>query len=267
MQDRPTRAGTWRTRLVLVAVLAFAAPPLAAAAVDGRAAAGAEPPIRDPVTLDLAGQRVGPNTCRWELGLALAPGQAALREDVTLVDDATCTLRVQRGVPTEEGEAEDARNMSFRSGQARADTGRAPAGAARALATHSKGYHKSYYEDPVKLDVNSVRNDVDWYWNGSSVSSGLCSYSYGWLSGSGWSLKENNFFCRYEDSQRLLRSSSYAHFRNGVFCFTIDTHTYYDRNNAYGRRDGYLLGTVSASKSGGCTALLSFGHVLKRTLN
>jgi hypothetical protein len=32
-----------------------------------------------------------------------------------------------------------------------------------------------------------------------------------------------------------------------------DTHTYYERNNAYGKANGNLVGTVSARKSGGCT--------------
>ncbi len=90
---------------------------------------------------------------------------------------------------------------------------------------------------------------------------------YGWYSTSGWGLKENNFFCRYENSQTQVRSSSYAHFKNGIFCAFIDTHTYYDRNNAYGKANGYLVGTVNAYKKGGCTGLLSFHTQLRRTLN
>jgi len=122
-------------------------------------------------------------------------------------------------------------------------------------------------EDPPGIDVNSVRNDVDWYWNGSYVYNGYCSYSYGWFSASGWGLKENDFFCRYENSQTQLRSSSYVHFKNGIFCAFIDTHTYYERNNAYGKFNGYLSGQVNWRKTGGCTGLLSFHTQLRRTLN
>ena len=70
-----------------------------------------------------------------------------------------------------------------------------------------------------------------------------------------------------KNSQTQVRSSSYAHFRNGIFCLTIDTHTYYDRNNAYGKYNGYLVGQVTWRKSGGCTGLLSFHSRLVRTLN
>jgi hypothetical protein len=264
---RLRRSVPWRATLSVVAVVVFALPPVAAAALQGEGRAGSKPPpLVDPLTLDIQGQRVGPDRCQYTSTLELAPGEPAVREDVITVDDASCTMRVQRGVPADLAEAAPEPGMSEQSGSAVAKE-RGAFVRARTLATHSHGYHKSYYEDPVQLDVNSVRNDVDWTWNGSSVSGGSCSYHYGWLSGSGWGLKENNFFCRYENSQTQVRSSSYAHFKNGIFCAFIDTHTYYDRNNAYGKSNGNLVGTISASKSGGCTGLLSFHHLLRRTLN
>ncbi|GAB3898007.1 hypothetical protein GCM10029964_081790 [Kibdelosporangium lantanae] len=134
--------------------------------------------------------------------------------------------------------------------------------------TRSAGYYKSYYEDPVQLDVNSVTNSTTWSWNGSSVLSSpgpVGGYHYGWFKGSGWSLKENNWQNTYTSYQTT--SSSYVHYRNGTFCATIDTHTYYDRNNVHGRKDGWLLGNVNARKKGGCTSLLSFHTKLKRTKN
>jgi hypothetical protein len=266
-QGRRWRSVPWRATLGVVAVSVFSLPPVAAAALQGEGRAGGKPPpLVNPLTLDIQGQRIAPDNCRFTSALELAPGQPAVREDVIAVDDATCTMRVQRGVPADLAEPAPEPGTSQQSGRAVAQE-RFAFARTRALATHSHGYHKSYYEDPVQLDVNSVRNDVDWYWNGSWVSSASCSYHYGWLSGSGWGLKENNFFCRYENSQTQVRSSSYAHFKNGIFCAFIDTHTYYDRNNAYGKYNGYLVGTVSASKSGGCTALLSFHHLLRRTLN
>jgi hypothetical protein len=32
--------------------------------------------------------------------------------------------------------------------------------------THSAGYYKGWFEDPVGLDLNRVTDTVDWYWNG-----------------------------------------------------------------------------------------------------
>jgi len=156
------------------------------------------------------GKRVAPGVCEYASRLELPPGQQAIAEDSLSFDDATCTMVVQRGTPTElsPDDRGDASGRSSKSGRAApaAGGGGTDAGTragartlARATATHSAGYYKSYFEDPVGIDVNSVRNNVDWYWNGSYVYNGYCSYSYGWFSASGWSLRENDFFCRYEN--------------------------------------------------------------------
>jgi hypothetical protein len=262
---RPRRSVAWRC-LLGVALIAFSLPPVALARVEaGPETAAKSPPLINPTTHDIQGTRVTPNECAYSLTLTLAPGQRAVREDAVAENQTTCTMRVQRGVPADLTEAPEESGMSVASFSATpTEVSGGPIGT---LAVHSKGYHKSYYEDPVGIDVNSVRNNVDWVWNGSRVSNGLCEAHYGWFAGSGWGLHENNFFCRYESSQTQLRSSSFAHFKNGIFCAFIDTHTYYERNNAYGRANGDLVGTVNARKSGGCTGLLSFHHFLRRTLN
>jgi hypothetical protein len=248
-------------------------PPVAYASVERNGGpAAAPPPLRNAVVDRVQGKHVGKGVCEYSSTLELAPGEQAIQEDSIAFDDSTCTMTVQRGTPIELPPVEDpaVSGMSTEEGSAQPAGERSLSalhGPARTAAVHSAGYYKSRFEDPVGIDVNSVRNNVNWYWNGSTVFNAFCAYSYGWYSPSGWQLKENNFFCRYENSQTQVRSSSYAHFRNGVFCLTIDTHTYYDRNNAYGRYNGYLVGQVNWRKSGGCTGLLSFHTQLVRTLN
>jgi hypothetical protein len=256
-----------RTAVGIALIVGVSVPPVAyAAGVSESSAANERAPLIDAVTATLQGERVA-DGCQYTSQMQLAPGQHAVREDSIAIDDASCTMTVRRGRPADATQIErPTGGMSDLRRPAVPLRRRAPALPAPRLAAatvHSRGYYKAYYEDPPGIDVNSVRNNVDWYWNGSTVSSGNCSYNYGWYSPSGWGLKENNFFCRYESSQTKVRSSSYVHFKNGVFCAFIDTHTYYDRNNAYGRNDGYLLGQVSARKSGGCNGLLSFHTELR----
>jgi hypothetical protein len=269
-----TRSGGRRVGALTTGVLlaAFAAAPVAHAVAGGAAAQESSSQLTNAVTQTVTGTRVAVNVCEFTSTLKLAPGQAPIQEDVVSVDDATCTATVQRGTPAviapDSDVATDPRETVSNGTLAPASTAVASARRPRAMAAaavHSIGYHKSYFEDPPGIDVNSVRNTVDWRWNGTTVSNGLCSANYGWFTG--WSRVAHNFFCRYEDSQRKLRSSSFAHYRNGIFCLTIDAHTYYERNNAYGRRDGYLIGTVNWRKEGGCVGLLSFHHFLRRTLN
>jgi hypothetical protein len=262
----PLRTGVGIALLILIGV-----PPAAHAALSGDAPpAGEQPPLVNPVTATVHGDRVAPGVCKYTTTLQLAPGEQAVRQDSIAIDDSSCTMTVQRGTPSDV--VDDVAGPGFSEKQggaapASAATARRSVRAVAASAVHSAGYYKSYYEDPVGIDVNSVRNNVDWYWNGSYVYNGYCSYHYGWYSTSGWGLKDNNFFCRYENYQTQVRSSSYVHFKNGIFCAFIDTHTYYDRNNAYGKYNGYLVGTVNAYKQGGCTSLLSFHTLLRRTLN
>lgn len=265
-KHRRKPSAPWRSTLGLLALVALSLTPVAAAGLDESGQTAVSPPLVNPLTLDIAGKHVAGSACEFSSTVTLSPGEIAVREDVIAVDDASCTARVERGVPADVAEQPVESGMSEESGSAAPD-GETATSPADTQAVHSKGYHKSYFEDPPGIDVNSVQNSVDWVWNGNTVSNGHCAYHYGWFSGSGWGLHENNFFCRYENNQTQVRSSSYAHFKNGVFCFFIDTHTYYNRNNAYGKANGYLVGQITWRKSGGCIGLLSFHHILKRTQN
>jgi len=275
---RAPRVGWVPVRSVVgvAVILAVGVPPVAyaAAGAGDSATTGERPALRNSVTATLKGERVAPGACEYTSRLKLAPGEQAIREEEVASDPANCTMTVRRGTPADAIQSDSAEPRSSRKEGGAAATagpsGRSPDSAAdqtAAAAVRSAGYYKSYFEDPVGIDVNSVRNSVDWYWNGSYVYNGYCRYNYGWYSPSGWGLKENNFFCRYENSQTQVRSSSYVHFKNGVFCFPLDTHTYYERNNAYGKYNGYLVGQVNWRKTGGCTGLLRFRTELRRTLN
>lgn len=128
-----------------------------------------------------------------------------------------------------------------------------------ALATFSEGaYSRTWYEDPPGLDVTSVRNSTNWSYNGSCVLSNTARANYSWLSGSGWSKQASNLAGGYTCARS--KSSSYAKYRNGIFCLTIDTYNVYDRNNIYGQENGGYTWSYDATKSGGCTALLSIHH-------
>lgn len=82
----------------------------------------------------------------------------------------------------------------------------------------------------------------------------------------GWSLEDNNFQGSADCAK--VRSSSFAHFRNGIFCAAVffppfaffPTHTRYDRNTVEGYADGTSGYFYNWSKSGGCSSLLAFRH-------
>lgn len=206
--------------------------------------------------------------CTFDMHAELAPGQEAITADELSFDPATCmstyavqTFTVDAPVDTDQGPDTFRGNKSVAVNRSTGSTS-----SLTSSGTHSAGYMKSYYEDPAQIDVNSVNNGTDWYWTGSCINTVYGSYSYGWYSRSGWELKENNWHNYYYGCTNS-ESSSYVHYRNGKFCASIDTHTYYNRNKVEGWYDGWLKGYVSASKKGGCTGFLSFHYTLRRTLN
>jgi hypothetical protein len=271
------RMRPWRVWLVLAApftVAAFVVPGAVATQASqwtGSAKVTFAKPtnLLHATTVTVRGRHLAAGGCRYSGTAVVHPGQAAVQQDEVAENPATCTMTLVQGTPANVDAANPSGTVT-KTVHANATRGTAPQ-STRSLssiaATNSAGYSKTRFEDPVGIDVNSVRNNVSWTWNGSSVSNGSCSANYGWLSGDGWGLHENNFYCRYDGSPTQVDSSSYAHFKNGIFCVGFDTDVYYNRNHAYGRRNGDLVGAWNTSKSGPCSGLLSVHNQTVRTQN
>lgn len=255
-------------------------------------------PVVEGVLKTVQGTREADGTCTLSLDLALPPNVAALEVHERAFNPDTCqsVIETSKPAPGADDAAPDAlvegagwaaihptpdaptARPSERSAEAEVpdvQLGVAAPGLAEladkmnsARYVNSKGYLKSYFEDPAQIDVNSVRNDTEWTWRtdaGACVSNAYGRYSYGWFTTSGWDKIDDNWQ-NYNDCYTHT-VSSYAHYRNTKFCFTIDTNVYYDRNTVRGWYDGWLTGRADARKSGGCSALLSFHATLQRTQN
>jgi hypothetical protein len=279
-----------RVRLVitLIMLMAFLVPPLALAGMnEGPPQPSELSPRPNAVVFELKGKQVASDVCEYTSALKLAAGENVIQEESLAFDDETCTITMQRwtesaGAAEESAPAATAEESSQSGGApARDFEFSAPDSSAPSIeGTRSAGFYESWFEDPLGIRVNSVRNDVEWSWDGRQVSAGFCRYNYRWFSGSGWRLSNNNFFCRYENDQTTVRSSSFAHFENAIFCRAFcsilgsplclllpTTHTYYNRNNAFGDANGTLRGRVTWRKSGGCNQLLRFRAMIQRTLH
>jgi hypothetical protein len=204
--------------------------------------------------------------CEIPLDSALAPTSSVSTVDEIAHNPETCTSKALLG--TTDTADEQPNDAEKEEGDSKTEVGSGTQGDIGIQAVRSAGYFKSYYEDPPQIDVTSVTNSTEWSWSGKAVLSSPVprgGYSYGWYSPSGWGKKENDWSNVYNSTQTT--SSSFVHYKNGVFCWPWDTHNTYNRNTVHGRKDGYLLGSVKANKSGGCTKLLSFHTKLKRTKN
>jgi hypothetical protein len=230
-----------------------------------------EAPLVNAERVTIQGQHV-PGGCRYESKVVLRPGEAAIEQHELSEDPSTCTMVVEQGTPTDASAAEEGEEFASLS-ESEQLTVQSGGGASIMSTTRSAGYFKTWLEDPVGIDVNSVENAIEWSWDNPYLTEGSvanCDASYQWYTPSGWGLHENDLQCNVDSPtypQSWVDSTSYVHYKNGIFCAFTDTDAYYDRNHAYGYGNGDLVGAVTATKTGTCSGLLSFNTQLERTMN
>ena len=126
------------------------------------------------------------------------------------------------------------------------------------MLTGHYGYYQSWFEDPVPpgyVDVNKVRDYVDWSEDGSCTYNQSGWHSLSWLAADGWHLNGASVNVDWECSR--VQTATYAHFQNDVFCAFTSTHTYYQQSHGFGWYNGVLNGYTVWGKSGLCAFLLS----------
>lgn len=126
-----------------------------------------------------------------------------------------------------------------------------------ASSSSKSAWHRTFYEDPPGLDVNSAKTNVSWSYNGSCVTNSWGhTTNYDWLWQSGWTKVVSGTTswqgCSY------ARTTSNSEFLNGVFCVTIDTRTEYRPNQLKGQENGSYTMSWDADAWGGCSSWLSF---------
>lgn len=131
-------------------------------------------------------------------------------------------------------------NPYGRASSPRTDAGSPTAGTSRKRRVHrNKAYNKSIQEDPVQIDVNSVKDIVDWRWNRRCVR-GLRLYdatdAYG---PTGWELVKRNRVRSRRCKETTMQT--YAKFRGGQYfpaCTGFKVTTIYANNIVQGQPRG-----------------------------
>lgn len=114
---------------------------------------------------------------------------------------------------------------------------------------------KVVYEDPIWIDVTSVKSTVSFSYDGSCVT-GSWNHRGDWGWFAGWSITSNGGQaaqnCSYAATQ------SYGHYTNDVFCpgGGNTTHNNYYSVTVYGEENGTQTNSYSTTKSGGCAFML-----------
>jgi hypothetical protein len=223
-------------------------------------------PLKDPQIVQISGEHVG-NGCSYKVKLYLAPHERATQFDELSSDAATCSMIGQRGVPAR---LEPQDRLSRRGHQAttrQLSPDQVCCGGGGGW-PEAAGYHHAWYEDPLTIDVTSVKNFLDYVYGNGAVQAILsCRIESGWYTPTDWRLTSGPSAVCAIDSNGNPYVWSRVFFANLYFCDpTAWTYNSYDRNWITGSKLGGLGGVANAYKSGDCNSLLYYHSNLVRTI-
>jgi hypothetical protein len=205
------------------------------------------------------GQRVV-NGCMFSFTGTAATGSPELEWDEVAFDPATCAAVYAVG-PVQDatagpGDSSDAAGAGDANGNAYGHDKHGGADPTSAF------YLRTFYEDPVGIDVTSLRNDVEWTYNYTCNSSYKWKRTARWYTLSGW-------YLRYVNDRPSLGcnnaiSNSDALMENDFFCSPESVYTHYNFNHEVdGKPNGsvvYSWNDYVDSTFGICYRLLSHHH-------
>jgi len=218
--------------------------------------------LRDVTTVLYQGARLPDGGCAFHGSVLLPAGHAPVTEVEVAYRASTCQSLRERGSTT----AVDPPTLGGGSASDQVTVGTQTLRLPSTFASIHGWFH-----DPPGIHVNDVTNSVAWSYDGSCAlppgTTATMSYQYNWFTPTGWSLEGNSW--SHGASCSSVYSSSTVHFQNRLFCaaispilFLFPTDTYYQPNSVTGYGNGSAFYSWSWSKSGPCSALLSYQNQL-----
>lgn len=237
-----------------------------------------------PATIQVFGTPV-PGGCNFQGTNTVAPGESGSVQHETAVNMSTCIMTMeQTATPTAPGGATPGTSNGAQpyGSSSASSSGTASVGAnptpttihaplrrlsAAADVQESAGFTYTDVLDPVDITVNSQKNTIDWFWNGSDLEgTENCGSTWQWFWLSGWYVNDTSLACFITTDNQQVYSSSYAAFQNDIFCGVTDKATYW-YNDAIGYANGTLVGEWDVELTGDCSGLLSVNNDTERTMN
>lgn len=239
-------------------------------------------PLNDSSKATLRGRAVAESgaaknqTCRYSnSGVSspndLLPGQVEVEREVAY-DQSRCIVELERAVVSQEDPAVQ-ESTSNRAGSTEVlapspplqpETKSAkPSESVGTSAVINTAIHKTYFEDPLQLDVNTTTAEVSWQFDGTCVTYSQDHWGrFHWLNETGWRLDSRS--ASADRACGYATTTANAQYSNGTFCTLLrgtpqpTTYTEYTPTLIQGRPDGRYYWYYQWYRSGGCREFLFF---------
>lgn len=195
--------------------------------------------------------------CSFSFAGSFTAGSPGIEEDEVAFNPSTCQAVYATGpVQHVASDVNEGTSSSSGSGPSR---GTVTSATTSLAADPTKAYFlRTWYEDPLGIDVTSLRNDVEW-----SYVPGVCNTSYKWKRHATWYTTTDWYLQAAGDQPSFTcgnaQSNSHADMANGSFCAPLNTtytHYYYT-HYVWGGYNGNAHYGWHDEKVGPCSTLLS----------
>jgi hypothetical protein len=186
--------------------------------------------------------------CHFSLpDLVLAPGGPAQAMQKVSLNEANCQMVIEVGTPVRPvGLTQEEGGISHDDEPMPEGDFKEEETASRLSSGCGSAYHLVWWEDIVTQDVNKVRPEVDFCWNGSCATYGGGNVHYWWLILTGWG--RGNYSSTYSNPCAFAKVTGNAVYVNYAFCGNIPwVEVHYNSINIYGFYNGVISGTLSST--------------------
>lgn len=197
----------------------------------------------------LQGQRLSSGACRYRYpaGAEVIPPTGWIIRSIA-IDMALCKKVFEEGVPG---------RFQLDDGQVvRANVAAATPTGAMALASTKGAWQRVIWRDLPGLLTTADMTQINWTYNGSTVSGGTTSTAWQFNTATKWQLTASSGTQLYGPGSSYYRGQTTATFKNSFFCAPLPTvWTYYYYNRVWGHPNGTATRSQSSDSVDECLPL------------
>jgi hypothetical protein len=201
----------------------------------------------------LQGEHLSNGACRYRYPTESAdlPTDGWVLRSIA-IDMSKCRKLIEEGTPTtvrsDAGSGIALKSLAINEGAT------TPWGANLTASTQG-AWQKVSWRDFFGLLLNADITQINWTYNGSTVSGGTTVAGWQWNYATQWQLGTHGANYLYGPGSSYYRGDSWATFSNSYFCPAPTVHTYYYNNRVWGHPDGHATRSQSSDSVDECLPL------------